>query len=81
MAVGTIYNSAGYGSAFQTTGVRPADQFVRTPAQPVDPARNAQKADEEEQQRQSLNAQPTDAERQEALDQGRTRGSFVDIRA
>ncbi|ACJ00734.1 hypothetical protein [Rhodospirillum centenum] len=83
MAVGSIFNSAGYGSAFQANGVRPAEQFVRTPVQPVDPAATAQQAQDDQQERQvqAFAGTPSEDERQQALDQGRSRGAFLDIRA
>lgn len=73
-----ISGVSAYSSVFQTPGVRPADTAR---VQPVPPAEQEAQQAATQQENQQTNTSPSDTERQEALNAGRTRGSFVNITA
>lgn len=77
----SISSVSSYSSVFQSPGTRPVD--YGTQVQPVQAAQQQaeQTAASAQQDSQQTNTNPTDNERQEAINAGRSRGNFVNITA
>lgn len=79
MSVSSISSYASQAVA-QSPTVRTTDGGFR--AQPVQPVEAAERETTAQQQQETAqNTEPTEQERQQALQSGRTRGSFVNITA